>query len=274
MASRYSIIQYIPNPIADERINIGAIAFDEDVVRVQFLQRWERVRDFGMENIDFLKDFAARMKEATAAGLLFPGDEPDMLPRQERLRKIARNWFNSIQFTEPRGSLEDVESLLQDIAETYLRETQTAQPQFRSRQDAVKVATKRIKKILERIANKEAEELLKKDYSLHGSHADHKFDVVVANGKPYLAAQAISFEVKVPEPIQNSISWMIADIKQNKPDFPLAIFALPPKQESRHYKDLERIYQKTTSMYSNLGADVVGEKEIDSWVSRSLEKIV
>jgi Protein of unknown function (DUF3037) len=28
MASRYSIIQYVPNPIADERINIGVLAFE------------------------------------------------------------------------------------------------------------------------------------------------------------------------------------------------------------------------------------------------------
>jgi hypothetical protein len=122
VVSQYSIIQYFPNPIADERINIGAIAFDEEVIKVQFLQHWERVSDFGMENIDFLKDFATRMKKSVADGLLFPGDEPNTLPRQERLTKIARTWFNSIQFTEPRGSLEDVESLLQDVVETYLIE--------------------------------------------------------------------------------------------------------------------------------------------------------
>ncbi|MGL4618228.1 MAG: DUF3037 domain-containing protein [Chroococcidiopsis sp.] len=29
MASRYSIVQYVPNPITDERINIGVVAFDD-----------------------------------------------------------------------------------------------------------------------------------------------------------------------------------------------------------------------------------------------------
>ncbi|MBD2294685.1 DUF3037 domain-containing protein [Anabaena sphaerica FACHB-251] len=29
MASKYSVIQYVPDPIADQRINIGVIAFDK-----------------------------------------------------------------------------------------------------------------------------------------------------------------------------------------------------------------------------------------------------
>ena len=58
MPSRYSIIQYVPNPIADERINIGVLAFDENLVKVSFLKNWQRVKDFGGENIDFLQDFA------------------------------------------------------------------------------------------------------------------------------------------------------------------------------------------------------------------------
>ena len=59
MASRYSVIQYVPNPIADERINIGVLAFNEQVVKVHFLSRWDRVRDFGqVKDIDFLQNFA------------------------------------------------------------------------------------------------------------------------------------------------------------------------------------------------------------------------
>ena len=60
MVSRYSIIQYVPNPIADERMNIGVLAFDNENVRVQFLRNWSRVHDFGGENIRFLRDFAKK----------------------------------------------------------------------------------------------------------------------------------------------------------------------------------------------------------------------
>jgi hypothetical protein len=56
MTSRYSVIQCISNPIADERINIGVFAFDDETVRVHFLSRWDRVRCFGIsEDISFLR---------------------------------------------------------------------------------------------------------------------------------------------------------------------------------------------------------------------------
>lgn len=100
MSSHYCIIQYVPNPIADERINIGVPVFDEHSVRTRFLQNWERVQSFGLaEDIDGLKDFAGRMEVAAKDGTLFLADAI----RHERMTKIARDWCNSIQFTEPRG---------------------------------------------------------------------------------------------------------------------------------------------------------------------------
>jgi Protein of unknown function (DUF3037) len=123
MASRYSVIQYVPNPIADERINIGVLVFDEQDVRVRFLQNWERVRNFGMsEDIDLLKNFAHEMQEVTKKGLLFPGDYPSDLPAHERLMKVAYGWMNGIQVTEPLGSLASVDQLLEDMTQTYLLE--------------------------------------------------------------------------------------------------------------------------------------------------------
>jgi hypothetical protein len=123
MASRYSVIQYVPNPIADERINIGVLVFDEQSVRVHFLQNWDRVRFFNpSEDIDVLKNFAVEMDEVTKEGLLFPGDRSTNIPTHERLGKVARGWRNGIQFTEPRGSLAGVEELLNELAQTHLLE--------------------------------------------------------------------------------------------------------------------------------------------------------
>ncbi|MEM9544071.1 MAG: DUF3037 domain-containing protein [Cyanobacteria bacterium P01_E01_bin.42] len=78
MASRYSIIQYVPDPIAEERINIGVLVFDRQNVKVHFLSNWKRVRYFGrQEDIRTLKSFAERMQKSAEQGLLFPGDKPD-----------------------------------------------------------------------------------------------------------------------------------------------------------------------------------------------------
>ena len=274
MASRYSIVQYVPNPIADERINIGVVAFDDNDVRVQFLNNWSRVQAFGREDIHFLRDFAKRMNFAASEGLLFPGDEPDGTPKHERLKKIAQGWINSIQFTEPHGSLDNVENLLEDIAQTYLVNVVPTKTK-RNRQDAARITTSIIRKTLISYDDKPAlKEMLKNDFPVKGSHKEHKFDAVVANGQPYFAAHGISFEVHIPESLQDSISWMISDVKESNPKLPIGIVALPPKQEWQDYEKLNKVYKTTISTYRSLGAEVLQENEVQSWASYTLDKLV
>jgi Protein of unknown function (DUF3037). len=274
MASKYSIVQYVPNPIADERINIGVVAFDDNDVRVQFLHNWSRVQAFGREDIHFLRDFAKRMNCAASEGLLFPGDEPDGTPKHERLKKLARSWINSIQFTEPRGSLDNVESLLEDIAQTYLVNLVYLKTK-RNRQDAAKITSSIIRKTLISYDEKpELKEMLKNDFLVKGSHKEHKFDAVVANGQPYFAAHGISFEVHPPESLQDSISWMISDVKESDPKLPIGIVALSPKQEWPDYEKLNEMYQTTISTYKSLGAEVLQENQVQPWAAHTLDKLV
>ena len=122
MASYYSIIQYVPNPIANERINIGVLIFDDKEIKVKFLKNWNRVKNFCMGDITFLRDFESQMQKAVAQGLLFPGDSLLDQPRQERLQRVSESWMNSVQFTEPNFSLKPVDKLLEDSIKKYLIE--------------------------------------------------------------------------------------------------------------------------------------------------------
>jgi hypothetical protein len=122
MASYYSIIQYVPNPIANERINIGVLIFDDKEIKVKFLKNWNRVKNFCMGDITFLRDFESQMQEAVSQGLLFPGDPLLDQPRQDRLQRVSESWMNSVQFTEPNFSLKPVDKLLEDSIKKYLIE--------------------------------------------------------------------------------------------------------------------------------------------------------
>lgn len=136
----------MPDPIADERINIGAIAFDDNQVQVHFLSRWDRVSRFApVADVSFLRDFARQMNQVSQAGLLFPGDRPNDLPKHERLTQLAQGWMNSIQFTEPRGSLADVETLLADIVKSHLVEPPPKLKKLRDRQAAAQIAKTQIR---------------------------------------------------------------------------------------------------------------------------------
>lgn len=123
MSSYYSVIQYSPDPLAGERINIGVLAFSDNEIKVRFSTNWGRIKAFGKpEDMEHLKEFAARMQDAVKNGLMFPGDKPNKTPRHERLAKLSRGWINSIQFTEPCGSLDTVEGLLTEVAQRCLHE--------------------------------------------------------------------------------------------------------------------------------------------------------
>lgn len=274
MVSRYSIIQYVPSPVTGERINIGVLAFDNDTTLVRFLSSWTRVSCFGRHSdILTLKEFARQIRESVEKGLLFPGDTAGQAPKHERLLAVANSWFNAVQFTEPKGSLETVERLLEDVAQIFLKD---AEPRLKphDRQFAARVATSHIRSLLkQRFGSEGARELLRTDYPLAGNHKPHKFDVTVANGKPFFAAHGLSFEVQTPEVVTDSIAWMISDVKGHSPSFPLAVVALPPKPDTSDHRRLTKLYEATAHTYENLGAKVLEEEQMDSWVSQQLEAI-
>jgi hypothetical protein len=114
------------------------LAFDEQQTLVYFLRNWDRVRRFGMEDIGFLRDFAARTREAAKSGLLFPGDENNEIPKHERLLRVSQSWMNSIQFTELRASLKDLDRVLKDAIKTFLIEPVLDKPKHLNRQEAAR----------------------------------------------------------------------------------------------------------------------------------------
>ena len=108
---------------------------------------------------------------------------------------------------------------------------------------------------------------------MHGSHDDRRFDVVVANGKPYLAAHGISFEVQIQENVQKLLSYMVLDVKNYQPNLPIVIVVLPPKKENDNFQEIQKNYQQATSTYSELGAQVLEENEVEDWVLEELKNV-
>jgi Protein of unknown function (DUF3037) len=267
MASRYSVIQYVPNPIADERINIGVLAFDDQTVRAHFLQNWNRVKHFGNEDISFLRKFADRMEECALRGLLFPGDRLGDKPNHERLIKVAKGWINSIQFTQPCGSLMDVDSLLEDAISTYLVEIIDSPKKLplRDRQVASKIANTTVKNVLKG-RGIQVQDYLKT--SLEGKLESHNLDAVVANGKPYLAVHALSFEVQPPKNVLSDLTWAIVDVKDYY-DLPFGVLILPPKIDSN---ELMNAHKNAAEKYKDLGANVLTENELKAWASKTLSQ--
>ncbi|MEM9544070.1 MAG: hypothetical protein AAGA60_31875 [Cyanobacteria bacterium P01_E01_bin.42] len=186
---------------------------------------------------------------------------------------ITRSWINSIQFTPPRGSLEKVDCLLEEAIQTYLFEPE---PKIkpRDRQTAVRVAISHVRQVLESKFEKNlVKDFLKTKYSLKGQLNQNTFDVAVANGKPILAAQGISFEVRTKEADLGNLAWKIADTKKAIPELPLAVITLPPRANTPHLQELQKLYEIHSHTYQKLGAEIVTEERADSWIAKQLTSV-
>jgi hypothetical protein len=277
MACRYSVIQYVPDPIADERINIGLVIFDDERVETVFLKRWNRVNCFAMEDIHFLRSFEEQMRHAVSEGLLFPGDRENGELRHERLLHIATSWMNSIQFTEPSGSLATVDQLLERLPCQLLKEPLIKpKRKLRDRQGAAKLARASIRNVL--VENfkitDSLQNLLKPSNYLMGQQQQHRFDATLFNGKPYLAAHGISYEVDSPDSTTDAVAWMIADVRAVNVTVPIGILMLPPQPETFEASRICKLYEKKKTIYQNMGAIVLGENDIQEWAIEQLKEKV
>ena len=264
MPSHYSIVQYVPDPITDERINVGVIVTgDSGAVRVRFLSHWQRVRQFGLSDVSFLREFARAIEMRQG--------ELDLSQTQWTepvLRRLSSEWMRSIQFTEPRASLKHVDSLFEEIVVRFLHDVGPAAVSYRRRRDARELAVHAVKEALRRRFGYDAGSLVKKGFPLRGaSYPAHHFDVVAANGHALFAAQTLSLEGPDQRRVEteiNAAGWSLRDVKDLQADFPTAIIALLPPEpvlESVQQENIERL----RAVSSMIDVPTITEREIPRW---------
>lgn len=244
MASFYSLVQYIPDLVRDERINIGVVAFTDGNAEVHFIENWDRVRLFG-GNVSVLQTAARQIER---------------MP-YEALRQAMDGWSQSIQFTLPAASVLAVDSLLIDVAKRCLVDPERPKKSYRNRQQAIDLTKRYLGAAMRNEIGSAANRLLKEGHATFGKLDKHECDLTVMNGHTLLLANSLSFEtpdVKAITKMAHATAWAIDDIKQSDPSLPFAVVALPPKQP------LE-IYDRATETFQKLGAQVVEERSLDGW---------
>ena len=284
MASKYCVVRYVPNPLTDERINVGVIAFDERKVLTRFLDRWNRVRHFADQDIEFLRHFADEITTATAdQRQLGFGSTPTTLPGT-LVETIASRWINSVQLSEPRASLASVEQTLDEVAAVFLSEGAERARAFRDHRYARQYLRRGVREALEQRVDQEKltnvapdrVEGLLAGREVRGNHQAHRFDVVIANGAIYGAGSGLSFEAREPKRslqlAADAMAWSIDDVRQRDSKIPLAVVLLPPIA-SVAGDDVTRIYDQSMRIYRELRADVVAPNQVKVWAERVVSKI-
>jgi hypothetical protein len=255
MAAFYSVIQFIPDPVADERINAGVVVFDGERVRARFIENWGRLQRFGNKDVGFLKDFARefvdRCHDVHLEGRV----------TEQSVREMASTWRSLIQLTPPRGSLLDVESLLKDAEERFLANDKRAGTRPFTKHHMKKFAVEAALLAFVQRGGPEARRLVKRDFPIAGVVEDHPFSLAIANGRPLVAAEVFSFvgaDVKGQEKDVRATAWAFDDVRKRHPDLTLAALVLRGDEPTAPFEDARKVF-------GSLDVEVVLKDSVDKW---------
>lgn len=267
MASLYTVVQYVPDPVTEERINIGVIVIGEDKAYAQFVDDWRRVSSFGGgKSVQFLRDFATQIEEAAENVTV---GQLSLQPKSERpwiddaiLERMASSWINSIQLTPLKGSLDNPSELLDHVSKRFLRTPQRRERPFRDRNQAARVVREQVRDGLVNALGSQGTKLFRGSFNVPGEAYFHQVDAVVWNGSPRFAAAGLSFEnPDNPERVtQLQLSlWAARDVRDRYPGLPFGVMVLEP--ENREDQGLVEVQ----SAIETVGAVYLREHEVEPW---------
>lgn len=276
MTTRYSVIQYVPDPIAGERINIGIVAVGSDGIISRFVPSWERVRSFAAgRSIDFLPEFVRQFEEAEVEQLaLGQALSPVESLTAERLAQISARWRNSIQFTAPATSTRPAREALEMLAPRFLSESPRA-AQLLSRRRAGRLEARHLALHAVQLAAE-----LRGDQTVRvqgrarvvGKLEEHRFDAIAQNGAPLLAVHGLALGRAPRAEIRSAIdalAFAMLDVRSAYPAIALGVLAVADNSDEAD-ENLER----ATRVFQGIGATVLDPLIVRGWAVERISSYV
>jgi hypothetical protein len=266
MTSHYTIAQYVPNPTADERMNIGIIVWDNARVYSSFINDFSRARSFGGKNVNFLKEFADYVSDLTKET---SKDYREFSP--SNINRLILSWTDSIQFTAPRGSTKSSPELIAELPARFLRLHEPLQVAKVSltRSDAIRAAYQCVLDTVKVRAPKKARHLVRKNQSITGKYNSHSFDIALVNGSPFAAVNALSFGVANRVQLQKEIdatAWIFDDVRMSSHKLPLAVYIMRSDGDQDLFEKTERTFNGLRSMV------VSDDKSLSQWADKNIRQ--
>jgi len=253
LISHYSVIRYVPDPISEEVINIGLVAYDENKIEFNFLNNWNRVRSFSSNgNISFLQDFVNETERWT----------------KEEFLNAQKNWSHSIQFSDSRPSSKPVETVLQNMANVFLHEKIRKSTLGKKR--IMSIVAEEMNMILDQYRT-DSKKLVHRYYTINGRSSEHVFDLAIANGIPYVATFTIPMDIlqsrlkQINKEIDAS-AFAIEDVQRNQSNIKTAVITSSSNPENVAFRRAMKIFK-------DLNSPLVKNEEISAWMTKTISQI-
>ncbi|GAO27675.1 DUF3037 domain-containing protein [Geofilum rubicundum] len=204
----YSVLQYIPSQLHNERVNIGFIVFFPDQRRVQFsfTGSFSRLKglfkDFKETRIkSYLVQIEENVNQINKFDTLFSINFNEVESLKSLLDyQILKSDDSALQFSPFYKSLSytsDTQKIVADLESQFLNEYVVITPRTHFTEESLRKSFLReiIKKSPDLMSNFEL------DYIVHTDNNEFKFDFAWKNGS-FNLVKPISFDLKEPKKIQ------------------------------------------------------------------------
>ncbi len=221
MPAHYSVIQYVPDPVTGERVNVGVVAYAEGEVRAKFLTNWQRVKSL------WGKDCLERERIEA----LFEGID------QDRLLEMIDTWHSAIQLTRPCGSIRTLNDAIEEAARRFLVDSAPPTRDYKVHEDVVVYARLTLlAAITQKLGVRNAKGHVRRDMQLPGRDGfNRRFDLGVKNGEPLHVIQAISFAgTKSTERSVEAAAFLANEIRDR---LPFTVVIAPPLEPDVRFEN-------------------------------------
>jgi hypothetical protein len=260
MGTQFTVIQFVPNPVADERLNAGVIVYDDTRICVRFTKKWKRLQSFGAADVEFLKSFAADIER-------FAAEDLNAGPLSvERLEGMIAEWSHLIQFTTPRGSLLDPDTLLDQIAQRFLP-TEAARKARTTKSGTIKKhARDALKVSIRQRFGKDSHFKVENRIPIHGRTGEHTFDIGVLNSAPRMAAEALTMPDAQDERHLQKIhatAWAMRDVRDVAGGTSPRLSVLIDDDDVR-----SPAFDQARRIFDDLGVEIIEENHVKDWADK------
>jgi hypothetical protein len=267
----FSIVRFVPDPIREERLNIGIAVLTRDGIAAKMLasgqaSRLRRLTD--RRDFRFLGEQEGSLNSARVPKQLSIGGGEDVWT-SDMLRNAVDEWGGMVQFTSLRGGLTpSLDGLLDSLFSRYvtvpLRVTRSEPGRARLRSLAGRTLRSAF---VNQFPRRNPAKYVRRDALVSGQLERHQFDYVLGNGSPLHLVQAFSFNVASGTSLKTELdaaAWAITDVTRRKKT-PVTVITSGSRQH-----ELLRIAK---GVFPALGADLIPEDGLSEW-SEDFVKVV
>ena len=250
MTNYYSVVQLVPDPITDERINIAVIVFSENgEVRFELTNQWNRVRSFWGHDTHSLHKLTNDFLKSNL--------------NLEQVKSQPLDLSSSIQVTAPRNSERNTDELLLWLSDRMLAQRPSGHRLLTK--SGVAAETRRSFKsaIKQHIKANDSTLRVESGFEVSGLKRTHHTDVSLHNGKAIVATRALSFLGSSRTILAKDVElcfWALEDIRSNNSGIQLAVIVAPAD-----VGPMANQYSDATHLYASQHVPVIPIDEVHQW---------